>query len=242
MLQAILCINLCPLLVAQQAGQPLEPRTNAPTETSTATAPSPSSSDLGRITNATRIDLVVLDPISSKTAKLGTRIRFHVLRDLSVQNTPVIRAGALLTGTVRKVSVASERHHRDGLIKVRLDSYKTGTGQTIRFTGVSPEERLRRKLVRRDNSKAIAELLLVPPLWVPFIALAIGMRNEGGTPSGDDLELLACVHVKAYTVGTIEILPGDLAVPKGGSDEATSGACPTYWEPHPSETERFKIE
>jgi hypothetical protein len=240
--ESALCILLAPLLVAQQAAQPLEPQATAPIAIGTATARSPSSSDLGRLTNATQIDLVVLDPISSKTATVGTQIRFHVLRDMSVQNTPIIRAGALVTGTVKKVTVASKRRHRDGQIKVRLYSYKTGTGQTIRFTGVSPEGRLERKENRKEALKLLPLLPLIVPM-VPYMALmAIGMWNEGGTPSGDDLELSACVHVKAYTVGTIEILPGDLVVPKGGSDEATSDACPTYWEPHPSETARFKIE
>jgi hypothetical protein len=162
-----------------------------------------------------------------------------VLRDLTVQKAPIIRAGTPLTGTVTKVTVASKKHHRDAQIRIRLDNLLTGSGQALRLTGISPEERLARKEGRKD-------LLLLLPLFaltVPYLPLmAIGMWNEGGTPSGDDLELPACVYARVYTVGTTKIRVGDLAGTKSEPGDPALNECTTYSEMLFSDASGLKIE
>jgi hypothetical protein len=242
LLPSALCIFLSPLLVAQQITQPLESRSFAPTGSDNSAIPAPSSSDLGKITNATEINIVTLDPISSKTTKAGSKIRFRVLQDLTVQNLPIIRAGTLLTGTVTRVTIASKKHHRDGQIRIRLDNLITGSGQVVRLTGVSPEDLLARKENRKDSVKLLLLLPVIAPI-IPYLALmAIGMWNEGGPTSVGDVELAPCVYVRAYTVGTTKIRVGDLAGTKDEPGEPTLNQCLTYSEMLFSGTGRLKIE
>jgi hypothetical protein len=229
-LQSVLCIFLSSQLAAQQAAQSIESQTPTRNAASTTAILAPASPSFVSIPKASEIDLVALDPISSRTAKVGSKIQFRVLRDLAVQNITVVRAGTLLTGTVKEVTVASKKHHRDGQILVRLDNYRIGTGQALRLTGMSPEERLERKHVQTQKRKEIIEILLLPPLWVPFIRLAIGWRNEGGHPSGNDVELSSCFHVGAYTVSPIKIRSSALLDAKGDPEEPSSKVCPSSWE------------
>lgn len=100
-LQSALCLSLSPLLVAQQVGTNTaqEPRENHPASTPSAQI---------EIPKGTWIPLVLLDPISSATARKGEIIKFAVARDIVAHGTVLIRRGTPASGIITKVRKAIE--------------------------------------------------------------------------------------------------------------------------------------
>jgi hypothetical protein len=92
LLQSTLCLILCPLVAAQQVAPPA-----APTD---ALHPIP---EFVTIPKGTKIELVLLDPLSSATNKRGDSIRFAVAEDVIVNGIVAIPAGTPVAGIVTAV-------------------------------------------------------------------------------------------------------------------------------------------
>ena len=114
-LQSALCLFLSPLLVAQQVAG------------NTRQEPPPAQSNQIRLPKGTWIPLVLLDPISSATARKGDTIRFAVARDIDAQGTVVIRRGTAASGIVTKVRKAVQGK-RDGYVLFDLVNVKLTNG------------------------------------------------------------------------------------------------------------------
>jgi hypothetical protein len=192
MLQSVLCMILSPLLAAQQVTQSSALDTSAQNAISSNSSPT-----FVTLTKGTEIKLISLDAISSATTKAGTNIRFRVDQDVVVQSMTVIRAGTLLTGTITKVVAGSRKRHRDGQIRLHIDNLHMAGGQTIRFTGLSPSAQFERKQNRKFAAKDL--------LWLP-----LAMRDEGGTPEGNDIQLPQCFQASAYTARQVKVRTADL--------------------------------
>ncbi len=232
--QSVICICLSPLLVAQQVAQQAEKQAPGSAAPGPATASSGASSGFITVTKATGIEVVAIDPVSSATAAVGSKIRFRVNKNVVVQNVPVFRAGTLLTGTIQKVTKGSKKRHRNGKVTVRMDSLILRSGQNIRFTGSSPSQQLERNLQRKEERKSTTKILLLFPLWAPMLPLlalmAIGMWGEGGKPDGDELVLEPCFRVWVYTSAAITIPLGGLPIRNTSLEEEDTDACPSSWD------------
>ena len=241
-LQSALCIFLSPVLVAEQVAQlGKQGAARAPVTRSAAASPL-TSSGFVTLTKYAEIDLVALDPVSSATSKVGSEIHFRVSQDVVVQGTVVIPAGAILTGTIENVTIASKKRNRDGLVKIRINALRAANGQTLRFTGKSQQQRIAEKQSREDT---VVDFLLLPLFGVicPFILLmAIGMWNEGNASTGNDVDLAPCFRVSAYTAATTKIRTPGLPLENTELNNRSGSSCSSTWNLDTREQFRLKIE
>lgn len=66
--------------------------------------------------------------MSSKTAKEGDKVRFHVTEDVKVDDAVVIREGTPVTGTITKVNKRG-RYGVNARIQLKMSSVKTVSGR-----------------------------------------------------------------------------------------------------------------
>lgn len=224
--QPTLCIFLSPLLIAQQIAQPAKQTEEGPAS-STAANVSGTSSGFIMLPKNTGIEVVSLDPVSSASTKAGSQIRLRVSHDVVVQNVTTIRAGTLLTGTVTKVVAGSRRNHRNGQIKIRINRLELARGQSIQFTGKTPQERLAQKEDRKDMARILFALPLLPILLPWFVAMTIGMWNEGGKPIGNDVGMPKCFSFTAYTTGRLKVRAADLYPANALPSDNNWSICPS---------------
>jgi hypothetical protein len=82
------------------------------------------------VPKGTAVDLVFDQALSSKTAVAGEKVRLHVINDVMVGGTTVIKAGAPVTGVLTQV----KHHQRWGVnakIMIALRSVKSTFGTRI---------------------------------------------------------------------------------------------------------------
>jgi hypothetical protein len=223
MLQAILCIILCPLLVSQQISQPANQHASNQSASNAAIASAPSSPDSITLAKDTPIELVSLDPIDSATAKAGDKIRFRLIRNVIVQNVTVIPAGTLFAGTIMK-AVAGEKHHRDGLVKLRIDPYRLGPGQAIRLTGQSWADRDRNRKDRKAAIDGTAFMILTFPSSLIFRS---ALDAGGGKPIGNELRLPQCFWINAYSASEVQIPFVNLSRTNALPVDKSPSVCPS---------------
>jgi hypothetical protein len=244
MLQSALCLFLSPLLVAQQTAQPAQQTTEGPASSTAANASGTPSEFITLPKNA-GIDVVSLDPVSSASTKAGSQIRLRVSHDVVVRNVTVIRAGTLLTGTVTKVIAGSRKNHRNGQIKIRIDRLELAHGQSVRFTGKTPQERLAQKEDRKDAAKIPFALPLIPIFLPWFVAMTIGMWGEGGKdskPTGNDVGMPKCFSFTAYTTGRLKVHIADLYPADALPSDNNWGVCPSGYGVPTFQVSGFQVE
>jgi hypothetical protein len=138
MLQAVLCLILCPLLVAQQvAGE--APQREASQRLSQATAAAPAPIALTGIPEDTKIGLTVLDSVSPETAKAGSYVLLAVARNVVVNGVTVLRAGTCMTGTITCEKNGSHAMNRDGNLTIRAWELQSGRKIRLRVKGLRSE-------------------------------------------------------------------------------------------------------
>jgi len=139
MLQATLCIILCPLLIALPVAAET-PQHSAQVATSAEkakTLPLPASlvSIKGR-----KIQLVAQEPISMEMAQIGAPFQFVVDKDVVVDGVTLIRAGTPVAGVIAKVNRGSYERNRDGYLDLRLSEPAGGPPIRVRLSGIPPEQ------------------------------------------------------------------------------------------------------
>jgi len=110
--QAILCIFLPPLLVAQQISN------EVPQQVSGTSTFSAAQSDLVVVPKDTEINFVLLEPISSATATKGQLVRMAVAKDVIIHGVVAIPKGTLATEVVSHLRRAKPGR-RDGYFEVK---------------------------------------------------------------------------------------------------------------------------
>ena len=202
MLQAILCILLCPLLVAQQFPAATvtsdAPQTLVPDPVSTASGSVP---EFVAIPKGTRIELILLDPVSSAECRRRSGIHFAVWKDVVVDGITAIPAGTLVAGTVTRAKQAIP-NKRDGSLDFRPKDVEVTQHRKLRLTN-SPPRPPKSWAYRRDQVDQTLRMIVTAPLWLPRLPFDLaGWKQEGRNehpqpPRGKDVEFHAC-YVEHY--------------------------------------------
>ena len=129
LIQAVVCLSLCPLLVAQQAigsGQ-------SPTAPDLASAAQPKGATI-TLRRGTIVPLVLLETVSSATAQKGQTVRLAVKEDVVVDWTVIIPRGTPVSGLVTSVrkGVAGKN---DGSLRIEPISLTLPDGPSIELRG-----------------------------------------------------------------------------------------------------------
>ncbi len=220
-LRSAVCFCLLPLLVAMPGFGQIAPPSDlqsAPPNSSTQFAPP--LPDVVTVPKGTRIDLVLLDPVSSAQSVRGETIHYGVVNDVIVSGVTVIHRGTIVEGTVTEVTRAIA-HKKDGNINFHPETIAIGNQKRIALSDrppMPPMTAVQRKM-RRDN--LVRAILLAPieiavfPLW--FTVMAIGMSGEGGPPEGRDVAVEPGRQRPYFAKSTLSLRVADLAHHKSPS-------------------------
>jgi hypothetical protein len=128
-IQAVLCVALCPLLVAQQTTSGEQ----SPTTPDLASAGQPKVAAI-TIPRKTVVELALLETVSSATAQKGQAVRLVVKKDVVVNGTVVIPRGTPASGLVTFVrkGVAGKS---DGSLRVKPLGLILPDGSSIELRG-----------------------------------------------------------------------------------------------------------
>jgi hypothetical protein len=116
MLQAILCITLCPLLAGQQAASPVSVPTGANKPIV--------------LKKRTFMKLMLLEAVSSATATTGQSVRMAVKEDVTIDGVVVIPEGTPATGVVAAVRKAVPGK-KNGSISIEPESVNPPNSKPI---------------------------------------------------------------------------------------------------------------
>ena len=78
----------------------------------------------------TQVTLVFDQALSSKTAKVGQRVKLHVADDVKVGNQVAIKKGTRVTGTISKVE-KRKRYGVNATMRIALNPVKTAAGGMV---------------------------------------------------------------------------------------------------------------
>jgi hypothetical protein len=183
MIQAALCVVLCPLLAAQQVRQETTQKTSVqvggtvwayPTRLDGATKPS----DLdGLLINhdGTPVELTPLNQISPDSAKVGAAIQFVVAKDVVVRGSTTLRAGTRLDCTITKVRSVKLMDH-DGKYKLRIKEVAVGDSAKLRLAA-KPDSFARRGARRMlTSTRSAVGFVEFLPLEAQWLAVVISCR------------------------------------------------------------------
>ncbi len=171
LLQSMLCLMLCPLLVAQQVTPPAAP----------ADAPHPLSEFI-TIPKYTKIELISLEEISSATAIKGQSVRLAVAKDVLVDGLVVIPKGTIASGVVSYVIKGAPRI-RDGSLWVEPRNIFLNNGKTIKV---------------KDNTGSdfgpfwFAYTFLAPLMLMIWILVAVDKVHKNKKSLGKDFVIHVC--------------------------------------------------
>jgi hypothetical protein len=196
---SMLCLILCPLLVAQQA---------------TGNAQSPTAPDLASATNPkvatitlprkTVVQLALQETVSSATAKKGQTVRLAVKEDVVVNGTVVILRGSPASGQV--TSVRKAVHGKvDGSIRIQPISLTLPDGSSIQLREYSDDGG---DGVCEGFANCLGLIVVAIPMELP---MAIGQmitapfHKQPTSTSGFDQTLAPCWTVWGSTKTKISI-------------------------------------
>jgi hypothetical protein len=137
MLQAALCLILCPLLIAQPVAAETGPQATepaAPKVVGTLALPASLVSIKGR-----KIELVAQEPVPIEAAMTGSPFQFVMDKDVVVEGVTVIHAKTPVTGVIAKINRGSYERSRDGYLDLRLSEPGGGGPVKVRLGGIPPE-------------------------------------------------------------------------------------------------------
>jgi len=222
LLQAVLCLVLCPLLLAQPATtggqqqpfpQPDQPATTtAPAQPVTITIP-----------KDTRVEFLLLDPVSSASSKPGDKIRFVVAENLIVNGVVAISAGTPAPGVVTKVTKAIPGK-RDGRIEIRPTVVRIGRHRKIHFTD-SPAASTLDPAERRHERKFLMQEIITAPFWIVPVTFGVWIPDSRAPqPGARDKKRKSCFEFGWFTTSASTIRVASLASPTA-SPVAEAAPC-----------------
>lgn len=133
-LQSVLCLCLSPLLVAQEAADPAI----MPNRESSASAHAVSAASI-KVPKGTEVNLVLLESISSATAKKGQTVHMAVAQDVEVDGTIVIPGGAPANGIVTHLRKAVPGKN-DGYVELKGVGLTLPNGTPMKLSEYPPGE------------------------------------------------------------------------------------------------------
>jgi hypothetical protein len=227
LLQSILSLILCPLLVAQQAAPPAAsadaPQPSRPAPATNAFRPLP---EFVTIPRGTKIELVMLDSLSSATNKRGDTIRFAVAEDVIVDGIVAIHAGTPVTGIVTAVKKMIP-HKSSGQICFRTMSIDIAGHKSVLLTYDPLLEDWGLFIVAVvvmvvTAPIVIAAVIALLPIALPIKAVKsiIKKRADGAGNNAkvtDDMKIPACKAQTAYLKSAIRIRVAELAASSLGT-------------------------
>jgi hypothetical protein len=191
-LHSALIIFLAPLLAAQQANPQIAPaqiKIAAKDSAPTSSAMQDQAAEL--VPKDTKIELVALESISSKTAIVGNSVKFAVAKDVAVNGVAVIHEGTPVEGTVMK-AVRAAAGKRDGLLRIRVSEIRLEGKSTLQLMNSDPpfrQSKSGRFKESTTNAIGIFAALALLPLELP---MAIAMSTGSHQPPGKDAVLPRC--------------------------------------------------
>ncbi len=151
-LQSVLCICLSPLVVAQQT---------LPTAATPAGRDKPAILEKG-----TEVKLVLLETVSSATAKNGQKVRMAVAEDVSSNGVIVIRKGTPATGEVAELR-KPVLNKRNGYFSIKPVDLTMASGSRLKLREYPP-----------DACEPDGPCWLLRILVLPFMPFAIAHETE----------------------------------------------------------------
>jgi hypothetical protein len=133
------------------------------------------SQDKLKLSAGTVVALSIENSANSE-ATFGAVVNFHVIRDVTVNEKVVIKAGALATGTISEVS-SSGALGKGGKVAVKLNSVQAVDGQSVYLSG---------SLDKEGENKVVLTVIL------GLICLPLLLINGG------DANIPAGTEIRAY--------------------------------------------
>ena len=204
-LPSALCIFLSPLLAAQQGAS-----VNIPKDT--------------------KIKLVSLERVSSKTAVRGTSVSFAIAEDVSIGGVLLLPAGTPVSGIVTKV-VRGVAGKRPGFLRIRIREIAVAGNSPIRLTNSDPQYRQSRSDRFKEGSINTLETIGAVVLLPVELPIAIGMSaGDNSKPAGNDAVLPRCWSAE-YWVTVSSPVEISSALKTGGPGNSTAqDSCVTGQE------------
>jgi hypothetical protein len=216
LLQAVLCLVLCPLLVAQQ---PPAPAVTSDTPQSLAPAPATDAShalpEFVTIPKNTEIELITLEAVSSATATKGQLVRLAVAEDVRVEGLVVIPKGTFATGEVTHLRKGVPGKN-DGSIRLSPITLTLGNGKRTKLWESAYGE---------DDCANVGPCWVLWTLFWPIglVGMAVhGTENrddESQKPKGKDVTIDDCNRFSAYLAHRIALRTIDLQAVKHALDD-----------------------
>jgi hypothetical protein len=139
LLQSVLCLILCPLLVAQQVANEA-PHRGASQRLADNAAAAPGPTGYAVIPEDAKIELTLLDSDSLKTAKTGSYLLLAVAKNVTVDGVTILRAGTCLTAIITGEKRGSHTMNRNGNLTIRAWELQSGRKIRLRFKGMGSED------------------------------------------------------------------------------------------------------
>jgi hypothetical protein len=149
-----------------------------------------------RIPEGTPVFLQLAQTISSRRARIGDRLDFEVVEDVTVNGLTVIRAGTMASGSVLKVD-GKRPLGLGGQVIIKPDSVELATGDRVRLQA---QEEFR----GGSHTKLMVEGMLVASMiYLP--AAPVFLLSHGS-----DCTVLKGSKMTAYVTGDIRVQSADL--------------------------------
>jgi hypothetical protein len=208
LLSSVLCLAMCPLLVAQQASE-------APRRLEGAVLPPPGPKAI--IPKHTKILFILLETISSATGSKGQLVRMAVAKDVSVNGVVLIPKGTPATGVIDFVRKAVPGK-KDGDVSIKPISVNLPTSKSIALRRYNEPE-----------GDALGEALL-PLLPFCFVATLVAIPFHRKHETGKEYVLEDCFGDWWELSHAIVIAPSGATsfepTPAARSEAGLNAACP----------------
>jgi hypothetical protein len=217
---------MAPLLAAQQAGESVPAQSR---ESCTATAPAKPA--LVFIPKGTQINLVLLETVSSKTAKKGQSVGLAVAQDFVVNGIVVIAAGtpALSVITNQRKPIPGKRN---GSVWFKPASLMLENGLRLKLLENPPGW----NPCGGMGTWCIGYVAMAPYTIVGLVSLLFETHHHPDQP-GEDKSLKACWPLPAYTASSYKfstaVLNGAETAPSVSSTRVLVDACHPEFPPLP---------
>jgi len=134
--------------------------------------------------NAGTIVALSIEQSANSEAKVGSLVKFRVIRDVSVEGKVVITAGTIADGTISEVS-SSGAVGKAGKVSVKLNSVKAVDGQNVYLSG---------SIDKQGEDKVVLTVIL------GLLCLPLFLLNGG------DADIPAGTEVRAYVESDCSIV------------------------------------
>jgi hypothetical protein len=234
LLQSMLCLILCPLLVAQQVAAPAQ-TADAPQSTKPVPATA-SPSRTVRIENGALVALRPEQSISSADARAGDKVRFTLVNDLVADGVLIVPAGTSFYSTITSAHPKDADHY--GRLSFSFTEPDLGHGKRLRLIDELSKEQ---KDIRDDERgwliiEIVAVTILLP--LIPFVLASDAAHPHPHQakykPMPRDLYYPKGKVVKFYVQHTLKIRTDQLAA--SNAPAPVQGGIDTHPKPQNQDT------